>query len=142
LALLALIAGGIWWWCRPAPLASAETALVGTWTLPTGTQQLPPNSVQQLFEMRSDRTLILGARSLATGEKTSGSRGTWRLEEGVLVWDFPPRNAVWIYLQSLVGGPPAPKRTVEKLQFLRVNGDRFVVAASDGSEATFLRLPE
>ena len=57
LALFAAVVGCFWYLRLPARLTDAESELVGTWTLPMGPNP-PPNAVQQIFEMGSNRTLI------------------------------------------------------------------------------------
>lgn len=142
LIVVVVVVGSIWWWRQPAPLSTAEGALVGTWTLPMGPPPLPVNAVQQFFEMRADRTLICYGRPVATGVRSSGRRGSWRLEEGVLVWETTPSNATWRYLRSVVGQGPKPGTSVDRMKFLRSTGDTFFVEDTDGSEATFERVPD
>jgi hypothetical protein len=141
LCLVAVMAGAILWWCQPAPLSTDERALVGTWTLPMGPAP-PANAVQQLFELHANRTLVTYGRSVGSGVTTPRGGGTWHLAEGALVFEHVPAHATWKYLQSLVGQGPPPTGFVDRLKFLRSEGDRFFVEASDGSEAAFERVPE
>jgi hypothetical protein len=141
LCLVAVAAGVILWWHQPAPLSTDERALVGTWTLPMGPAP-PANAVQQLFELHVNRTLVTYGRSVGSGVTTPRGGGTWHLEAGALVFEHVPAHATWKYLQSLVGEGPPPTGFVDRLKFLRSEGDRFFVEASDGSEAAFERVPE
>ena len=129
----------IWYVRLPAPLTTAETKLVGTWTLP-----MPPNpspkAVQQIFEMRADHTLIEYRRPVATGVKSISRKGSWRLEEGTLVWETQPQD-VWKRVVSVMDGAKRLKSFyIIRMRYLGCEDDAFQVEGSDGSPATFERF--
>ena len=128
----------IWYARLPAPLTTAESKLVGTWTLQQPSN-LSPKAVQQIFEMRADRTLVEYRRPVSTGVKSISRRGTWRLEEGTLVWETQPQD-VLKRVVSLANGPKGSSFYVIRMRYLGCEADTFQVEGSDGLPATFERL--
>lgn len=121
----------IWYLQLPVQLTAAESQLTGTWTFP-----LPPNpplnAVQQIYEMRSDRTIVKYGQPVATGVRTVKGKGTWRLDGEMLVWkvanvDYSAR------IRAFMDGRSSSYES--RMRYLGVEGDSFWIEATDGSKA-------
>jgi hypothetical protein len=102
---VAVTACAIWVSRLPASLSADEEKLVGKWTLPIGAQP-PPNAVRQFFELRADRRLVMSGQMVATNASTGSTTGTWRLEEGDLVFELPPPETHASLLERILGSAP------------------------------------
>lgn len=89
-AIVAACAVCLWFIRQPARLTAEERLLVGTWAFPV--MRGPGVNVQQLIELRADRTIVTRSRSLHNGTINVGGSGLWRLENRTLIWDIGPAD--------------------------------------------------
>lgn len=138
--VVAVALAAVWYVTWPSPLTDAETKLVGIWTFPTPPNP-PANAIKQIFEMRSDHTLVVYKQPFATGVTSVSGNGTWRLEDGMLVWEAQARIA-WTTVARWAQGARWPSVNVDRMPYLGREGEDFLVEAIGGSAARFVPLPK
>ena len=126
----------IWYLQLPAQLTTAESQLVGTWTFPLPANP-PPNAIQQIYEMRSDRTIVKYGKSVLTGIMTVRGKGTWGLDGEMLVWKVANVD-VSARFRAFMDGRPSSYES--RMRYLGVKGDSFFIETTDGSKAPLCRF--
>jgi hypothetical protein len=143
-ALVVLVAGvlALWFWTSARPLSQSEQQLVGKWTPPIGPNLPPVNAVRQIFWLKADRTLQVGHAPVITGVTTFDMTGTWRLDGDHLVLNARGSQMPGQALGRLFARAPNPPEMSLRMPILRREGNAMFVEDSEGSEVTFVRIPE
>jgi hypothetical protein len=129
------------WWFRSPALTAAERALVGKWTLPTGTNP-PPNALQQIFWFQPGRKFLFGHRPIGATATTISMTGTWRLEDGHLILKAEQVDSAGTVLARLFGQAPRNGRMDDRIRILGRDGETLKIEAADGSVAAFLPVTD
>lgn len=109
---------------------------MGTWTFPLPPNP-PSNAIRQIYEMRSDRTIVIYGQPVATGIRTVKRKGTWHLDGEMLVRNVAKAD----YLERIRAFMDGRSTSYEsRMRCLGVHGDSLVVEATDGSKAPLRKL--
>lgn len=107
-----------------------------------GPPRVPPTTVQQIFKLTSDRTLVTYGRRVSNGSLTTPSSGNWKLEGDSLVFERSNPN-YWRQLAVSLDGGRRPQRTRnDRMPYLGADPDTICFAADGGDEITFERFDE
>lgn len=137
-SIVAVFGAVMWFLQTPKSLTTAESQLVGIWTL--GMPPNPPsNAVEQIYELRSDRTIKTYHRPVATGVKVLSGQGVWRLEGEMLVWNVDKAD-LHTRLRMLLAGRTSSYDS--HLRVLGVDRDEFFVESVSGSKTPFRRFTD
>lgn len=125
--IVAVCAAFLWFIRQPARLTAEERQLVGTWAFPV--TRAPGVNVQQIIELRANRTIITRSRSLHNGMTNAGGLGQWRLENKTLIWDIgpPDYSTRW---RALMDGHP--RRFEGRLHYLGMEDNNILVKSTGG----------